>query len=106
MRIPMNKLPTCLVLLGTVFLIDGNAMPAWAGPGGEQRQARKELHAGNVHSLRELESRILPMMAGAQYLGPEYDSEAVAYRLKFIRDGRVIFIDIDARSGEIIRQSR
>mgnify|MGYP000850427515 CR=1 FL=1 len=43
-------------------------------------------------------------MNGAQYLGPEYDPVALAYRLKFIRDGRVIFVDVDARTGSIIRQ--
>lgn len=82
------------------------AVPATAGPGGEQGQARKEYRAGNVRSLREIEQRVLPMMAGAQYLGPEYDPAALAYRLKFIRDGRVIFIDVDARTGDIIRQTR
>jgi uncharacterized membrane protein YkoI len=39
-----------------------------------------------------------------QYLGPEYDSFAQVYRLKFIDKDRVIFVDVDARSGEIIRQ--
>lgn len=80
--------------------------PVVAGPGGEQGQARKELRAGNVRSLREIEQRVLPSMAGSQYLGPEYDPAAMAYRLKFIRQGRVIFVDIDARTGEIMRQSR
>jgi uncharacterized membrane protein YkoI len=81
-------------------------MPAYAGPKDEQGKARKELRAGNVRSLREIEQKVLPMMPGAQYLGPEYDPAALAYRLKFIREGRVIFIDVDARSGEIMRQSR
>ncbi len=83
-----------------------SAAPAMADPGGEQGHARKELRAGNVRSLREIEQRVLPVMAGAQYLGPEYDPAALAYRLKFIRDGRVIFVDVDARSGEILKQSR
>ena len=48
----------------------------------------------------------MPMMRDAQYLGPEYDPAAMAYRLKFIREGRVTFIDVDARSGEVINQSR
>jgi uncharacterized membrane protein YkoI len=39
-------------------------------------------------------------------LGPEYDPAAYTYRLKFIRNGRVMFIDVDARSGEVVRQSR
>ncbi len=80
------------------------AVPAVAGPGGEaQEKARKDLRSGSVRPLREIEQRVLPAMRGAQYLGPEYDPVAQAYRLKFIRDGRVIFVDVDARSGEVIR---
>ena len=78
---------------------------ALAGPGNEQGQARKDMRAGNVRSLREIEGRVLPMMPSAQYLGPEYDPVALVYRLKFIRSGRVTFVDVDARSGEVLRQS-
>jgi hypothetical protein len=79
--------------------------PALAGgPGNEQGKARQDLRSGNVKSLFEIEKAVLPTMRGAQYLGPEYDPVAQAYRLKFIRDGRVIFIDVDARSGEVIRK--
>ncbi len=93
-----------LVLAAFSLLVP--AVPAMAGPGDEQGQARKELRAGNVRSLREIEQRVLPMMPGAQYLGPEYDPAALAYRLKFIRNGRVIFVDVDARSGQVMRQSQ
>ena len=73
---------------------------------GEQNQVRKEMRAGNVRSLREIEQRVLPTMPGMQYLGPEYDPAAMAYRLKFIRDGRVVFVDVDARSGTVLEEKR
>jgi uncharacterized membrane protein YkoI len=73
---------------------------------GEQVQVRKEMRAGNVRSLREIEERVLPTMPGMQYLGPEYDPAAMAYRLKFIHDGRVVFVDVDARSGTVLDQKR
>ena len=79
------------------------AVPASAAPGDAQEKARKDLRAGSVRPLRDIEQKVLPSMKGAQYLGPEYDPVAQAYRLKFIRDGRVIFVDVDARSGEVIR---
>ena len=82
------------------------AQPVFASQGDEAGMARKDLRAGNVRPLREIERRVLPMMAGAQDLGPEYDPAAYTYRLKFIRDGRVTFVDVDARSGEVLRQSR
>ena len=71
----------------------------------DQGQVRKEMRAGNVRSLREIEGAVLPQMRGMQYLGPEYDAGAMAYRLKFIRDGRVVFVDIDARSGRVLKRS-
>lgn len=72
----------------------------------EQGEARKEMKAGNVLSLRQIERRVLPSMKGAEYLGPAYDSTAMAYRLKFIRDGQVMFVDVDARTGRILGRSR
>lgn len=72
----------------------------------EQGSVRREMRAGNVQSLRQIERQVLPAMRGMQYLGPEYDPAAMAYRLKFIRDGRVVFVDVDARTGRIIGESR
>lgn len=91
------KHPLALIALLALPL----SAPSLANPGDEQGQVRKEMRAGNVLSLRDIEGRVLPTMPGAQYLGPEYDPVAMAYRLKFIRDGRVSFVDVDARSGQI-----
>ena len=40
----------------------------------------------------------------ADYLGPEINGET--YRMKFIQNGRVIWVDIDPQTGRIIRRSR
>jgi uncharacterized membrane protein YkoI len=72
----------------------------------EQGEARREAEAGNQLKLRDIERRILPQMQGAEYLGPAYDATARAYRLKFIKDGRVTYVDVDARTGRIIGRSR
>lgn len=71
----------------------------------DQGEARREMRAGNQLSLREIERRVMPQMQGHEYLGPSYDSTARAYRLKFIKDGRVTYIDVDAKSGRIIGRS-
>ena len=81
-------------------------LPAQANPGDEQGQVRKEHKAGKVLSLRAIEDRVLPGKRGMQYLGPEYDPAAKVYRLKFLDGARVIFVDVDARSGEILHQTR
>jgi hypothetical protein len=93
-------------IVATLIAIAVPLLPALAEPGGEQGSVRKETRAGNVRSLREIEQRVLPTMPGMEYLGPEYDPAAMVYRLKFIRQGRVVFVDVDARSGTIIGQSR
>jgi len=72
----------------------------------EQGNVRRDLRNGNVRSLREIEARVLPGKRSMQYLGPEYDPTAMAYRLKFIQGGRVVFVDVDARTGQILGESR
>ena len=82
------------------------SVAAHAESGGDQNEARRERMAGNILSIRQIEQIVLPRMSGKQYLGPDYDPAAMAYRLKFIQDGRVYFVDVDARTGRIIGQSR
>lgn len=82
------------------------AAPAHAQSRDDQGEARKEMRAGNLLKLRDIERRVLPTMKGSEYLGPAYDSTAMVYRLKFIREGRVIFVDVDARTGRVLRRSR
>ncbi|MEZ5744692.1 MAG: PepSY domain-containing protein [Sphingomonadaceae bacterium] len=85
----------------------GLAVPTLhADPAPEQGQVRKEQRAGNVQSLRQIERKVLPKMKSMDYLGPEYDPAAMAYRLKFIENGRVMFVDVDARTGKILSYSK
>lgn len=92
--------------LSAVVLLALAAVPATADKQkSDQGMARKEAEAGHILKSREIEARILPMMGNAEYLGFAYDSTAMAYRLKFIRAGKVLFVDVDARSGRIIQRS-
>jgi uncharacterized membrane protein YkoI len=72
----------------------------------EQDTAFRETRDGRMMPLRSIEGRIMPRMGGAQYLGPEFDPGAGVYRLKFMRDGRVIWVDVDARTGTVVGRSR
>jgi hypothetical protein len=74
-------------------------------PGREQDAALKALKQGRIMPLRAIEGRIVPRMRGFDYLGPELDSSSSLYRLKFIRGGRIVWIDVDARTGQILGQS-
>ena len=57
--------------------------------------------------IREIERRIIPQMReDDEYIGFEYDPTAQAYRLKFIRNGRMIWVDVDAQTARVLRVSR
>ena len=100
-----RKLLGSLVAVG-IGLTGVGATPAVAQARTDQGEARKEMRAGNILRSGEIEARVLPRMRDAEYLGFAYDSTARAYRLNFIRDGRVLFVDVDARTGRIIGRSR
>ncbi|MEO0056936.1 MAG: hypothetical protein RIT17_372 [Pseudomonadota bacterium] len=105
----MTRASSLFAGLLAALAVAGLAAPAAAGQEqsqSDQGEARREAKAGTQLSLREIERRILPQMQGSEYLGPAYDSTARAYRLKFIRDGRVTYVDVDARSGRVIGRSR
>ena len=77
--------------------------PSSAQRRGDQYQAFEARKSGRVLSLREIEDRVLPRMRGSTYLGPEFDGGV--YRLKFMRAGTVIWVDVDARTGAVIGRS-
>lgn len=99
----MRKLLASLIVLG---LAAGASPPALAQSRGDQASAREQMQAGRTLSSREIEQRILPQMRGHNYLGFEYDAGASAYRLKFIKDGQVTWVDVDARTGRVLRISK
>jgi hypothetical protein len=80
------------------------AIPADAEPcqRRDQDRAFKAMREGRILPLPEIERRVIPTMAGAQYLGPEIDPDTGIYTLKFLRNGTVIWVRVDGRSGQII----
>ena len=103
---PSRPLAAVLAALAVAGLGVPAAVAAQEQSLSDQGEARREAQAGTQLSLREIERRVLPQMQGSEYLGPAYDSIARAYRLKFIKDGRVTYVDVDARTGRIIGRSR
>ena len=95
-----------VVILALSVAVPAVAPLAVADPAHDQGEVRKERKKGNVKSLRDIENLVVPTMPGMKYLGPEYDPVTMAYRLKFIRKGRVYFVDVNAQSGKIIQPTR
>ena len=68
----------------------------------DQDRAFRAMREGRILPLPEIERRVIPTMGGAQYLGPEFDFDSGIYTLKFLRNGTVIWVRVDGRSGQII----
>lgn len=98
----MNRLvPVLLIACPALALSDGAA----AQRRGDQYDAYQATRAGQIMPLREIEARVVPRMRGSSYLGPEFDQSSGMYRLKFMRDGTVIWVDVDGRTGAVIGRS-
>lgn len=79
------------------------AAPATAERPRDQDRAFQATREGRSMPLPMIERRVLPGMGDADYLGPEFDGRT--YRLKFMRGGRVIWIDVDAATGRVVGRS-
>ena len=89
-----------LAILGLVL-----APAADAQRRGDQQRAREARQSGRLLPLPEIERRVVPAMRGAQYLGFDFDSDAAVYTLKFLRDGNVIWVEVDGQTGQVIGRS-
>ena len=69
----------------------------------DQDRAFRATREGRSMPLPMIERRVRPQMGGADYLGPELKGET--YRLKYMQGGRVIWVDVDAATGRILRRS-
>ena len=79
------------------------SVSALADPPRDADRAWQNKREGRSMPLPQLEQRVMPMMGGADYLGPEMNGDT--YRFKFMQNGRVIWVDVDGQ-GRVIRRSR
>lgn len=91
-------------LLAAVLAAGLTSAPALADKPRDADRVFKERSEGRTMPLPMLEQRVLPRMGGADYLGPELNGGVT--RMKFIQNGRVIWVDVDSQTGRIIRRSR
>ena len=93
-----------LVSLALSALAALSPAPALAAPDQkrDQQEAFDAMRKGRILPLRDIEARVIPSMAGAQYLGVELDPMSGIYTLKFLRNGNVIWVEVDGRSGRTL----
>ena len=92
-----------LPLLLSAMVLIGVAPAAEAQRGRDQDMAFQAARERQILPLPEIEARVREKMKGARYLGPELIGDR--YRLKFMRESQVIWIDVDARTGRLIGKS-
>ncbi|MEP6784379.1 MAG: hypothetical protein ABI898_01415 [Sphingomonadales bacterium] len=95
-------------LLAILVLVStGSPVAAQWYSRGDQDQAYQGRREGALKSLREIENSIVPRMKarGADYIGAEFDGGAGSYRLKFMRGGSVIWVDVDGRTGAVLARA-
>ena len=98
----MNRLRA--LLIAGVVATGLTSVPALADPPRDSQRAFEGRQEGRSMPLPQIERRVMPFMGGADYLGPEINGGT--YRMKFIQNGRVIWVDVDPQTGRIIRRSR
>ncbi|MGL4314002.1 MAG: hypothetical protein ACRCSO_08420 [Sphingomonas sp.] len=89
------------LLLGVLAL----AQPVVAQRHREADQVFDATRTGRILPLPEIERRVVPTIPNAQYLGVDLDLDSGIYTLKFLRNGLVIWVQVDGQTGKIIGRS-
>ena len=98
----MSLYRTLIALTGATAALAVTPAIAQHAPRDQDRAYSATQH-GRSMPLPQLERKVMPFMGGADYLGPEFNGDT--YRLKFMREGRVIWVDVDAQTGRIVGNS-
>jgi len=91
------------LLAAALIAVGFHGAPALAEKSRDADKAFENTQRGRSKPLPQLERRVMPLMPGADYLGPELNGGVT--RMKFMRNGRVIWVDVDGQ-GNIIRRSK
>jgi hypothetical protein len=72
----------------------------------EQDAARRAMLDGHVMPFAIIKRRVDSAMDGATYVGSEFNPDSNRYRLKYVKDGKVVWVDADGRTGDITGWAR
>ena len=83
-----------IFFLLTVAALSGTPVPA-SGP--NIVQGMKE--AGEILPFEVIRDRVTASVRG-EYVGAEFDAQTRTYRFRFVNDGTLFNVDVDARTGD------
>lgn len=100
---------SALSALAAITLTSGLSFGADAQAQGrrdEQDAARRAMLDGHVMPFSIIKRRVDATMGGATYVGSEFNPDSNRYRLKYVKDGKVVWVDADGRTGDITGWAR
>lgn len=104
------RLRPFLLAMSGLLVLAGTVQPASSqrfSRGEEQKQARKQMLDGNVMPFSIIKRRVESEMNGSTYVGVAPPPREGVYRLQFLReDGKVLWVDVDGKTGNIIARTR
>jgi uncharacterized membrane protein YkoI len=93
------RMRNLLPILTSVALAAPAVAPAAAGPNDVHAMVR----AGEIMPLESIQRRVMQETPG-EYVGVQFDQSSRTYRFRFLRDGNLINVDVDARTGERVQR--
>jgi uncharacterized membrane protein YkoI len=79
----------------------GAVAPAQAGT---ENSVMKLVEDGKILPLETIRRKVQAQVRG-DYIGAEWDETTWTYRLRFVDNGNVINVDVDARTGQRVRRT-
>jgi hypothetical protein len=93
--------------LAALILASGYSPAADAGDRrDEQDAARRAMLDGHVMPFSIIKRRVDSEMGDATYVGSEFNPSSNRYRLKYVKNGKVVWVDADGRTGDITGWAR
>jgi uncharacterized membrane protein YkoI len=89
-----------------LLLASGGLAIGAGGPvrAGVEDQVRGMVQAGEILPFDAIQNRVRSQMPG-DYIGADFDATTRTYRFRFLVNGNVINVDVDARTGQRVRRS-
>ncbi len=104
------KLRSTILLSSGLLALSSADLPVSAqsfSRGDEQKQARRAMLDGDVMPFSIIKRRIEAEMGDATYVGVAPPPKEGIYRMQFLRkDGKVLWVDVDGKTGNIIARTR
>jgi uncharacterized membrane protein YkoI len=89
-------------LMAVGLALAAAALPAAAGAD-QPKDVRGLVQAGEIMPFEVIQRRVMQAESG-EYMGAQFDQSTRIYRFRFLRDGNLINVDVDARTGERVRR--